>query len=157
MSWADGRRHAQRRVFSFLISSARPLVLGAIKDNLGPSGRRKRSFLVSILGRRGAEMLLITNNPYDYSYASQGEVTVASIDDSEELLATDVSGGVGRWTSPGRGEGKGPGGELSWQKAGGWRRGGREGWEGWRGGEEVGEGQKVGCEEGGWVEVEVDG
>ncbi|XP_074874591.1 myosin-6-like [Buteo buteo] len=35
------------------------------------------------------EMLLITNNPYDYSYASQGEVTVASIDDSEELLATD--------------------------------------------------------------------
>lgn len=38
-------------------------------------------------------MLLITNNPYDYSYVSQGEVTVASIDDSEELLATDVSGG----------------------------------------------------------------
>ncbi|OXB53106.1 hypothetical protein ASZ78_015141 [Callipepla squamata] len=35
------------------------------------------------------EMLLITNNPYDYSYVSQGEVTVASIDDSEELLATD--------------------------------------------------------------------
>lgn len=41
----------------------------------------------------GTEMLLITNNPYDYSYVSQGEVTVASIDDSEELLATDVSGG----------------------------------------------------------------
>ncbi|NWH82554.1 MYH6 protein, partial [Piaya cayana] len=36
-----------------------------------------------------AEMLLVTNNPYDYSYVSQGEVTVASIDDSEELLATD--------------------------------------------------------------------
>ncbi|NWR74142.1 MYH6 protein, partial [Centropus unirufus] len=35
------------------------------------------------------EMLLVTNNPYDYSYVSQGEVTVASIDDSEELLATD--------------------------------------------------------------------
>ncbi|NXT33879.1 MYH6 protein, partial [Pelecanoides urinatrix] len=35
------------------------------------------------------EMLLITNNPYDYSYVSQGEVTVASIDDSEELAATD--------------------------------------------------------------------
>ncbi|XP_066841121.1 myosin-7-like [Anser cygnoides] len=35
------------------------------------------------------EMLLITTNPYDYSYVSQGEVTVASIDDSEELLATD--------------------------------------------------------------------
>ncbi|NWX93972.1 MYH6 protein, partial [Nothoprocta pentlandii] len=40
-----------------------------------------------------AETLLITNNPYDYSYVSQGEVTVASIDDSEELMATDVSRG----------------------------------------------------------------
>lgn len=38
-----------------------------------------------------AEMLLITNNPYDYSYISQGETTVKSIDDKEELMATDVS------------------------------------------------------------------
>lgn len=37
------------------------------------------------------DMLLITNNPYDYAFVSQGEVTVASIDDSEELMATDVS------------------------------------------------------------------
>uniref|UniRef100_A0A672HJ52 Myosin, heavy chain 6, cardiac muscle, alpha n=1 Tax=Salarias fasciatus TaxID=181472 RepID=A0A672HJ52_SALFA len=35
------------------------------------------------------DMLLITNNPYDYSYISQGEVTVASINDAEELMATD--------------------------------------------------------------------
>uniref|UniRef100_A0A674HS43 Myosin-7 n=1 Tax=Taeniopygia guttata TaxID=59729 RepID=A0A674HS43_TAEGU len=35
------------------------------------------------------EMLLVTSNPYDYGYVSQGEVTVASIDDAEELLATD--------------------------------------------------------------------
>ncbi|XP_053119615.1 myosin-6 [Hemicordylus capensis] len=35
------------------------------------------------------DLLLVTNNPYDYGYVSQGEVTVASIDDSEELLATD--------------------------------------------------------------------
>ncbi|TRY53867.1 hypothetical protein DNTS_002810 [Danionella cerebrum] len=35
------------------------------------------------------EMLLITNNPYDYAYISQGETTVASINDGEELLATD--------------------------------------------------------------------
>ncbi|MBN3284628.1 MYH6 protein, partial [Polyodon spathula] len=35
------------------------------------------------------EMLLITNNPYDYAFISQGEVTVASIDDSDELIATD--------------------------------------------------------------------
>uniref|UniRef100_A0A803SZP2 Myosin heavy chain 6 n=1 Tax=Anolis carolinensis TaxID=28377 RepID=A0A803SZP2_ANOCA len=35
------------------------------------------------------DLLLVTNNPYDYNYVSQGEVTVASIDDSEELMATD--------------------------------------------------------------------
>ncbi|KAL1254219.1 hypothetical protein QQF64_016448 [Cirrhinus molitorella] len=35
------------------------------------------------------DMMLITNNPYDYSYISQGEVSVASINDNEELLATD--------------------------------------------------------------------
>lgn len=36
-------------------------------------------------------MLLVTNNPYDYAFVSQGEVSVASIDDPEELMATDVS------------------------------------------------------------------
>ncbi|XP_053558301.1 myosin-7 [Bombina bombina] len=35
------------------------------------------------------DMLLVTNNPYDYAYISQGETTVASIDDAEELMATD--------------------------------------------------------------------
>ncbi|CAI9565961.1 unnamed protein product, partial [Staurois parvus] len=35
------------------------------------------------------EMLLITTNPYDFPFVSQGEITVPSIDDSEELLATD--------------------------------------------------------------------
>ncbi|KAM8992038.1 myosin-1B [Ara ararauna] len=35
------------------------------------------------------EMLLITTNPYDYLYVSQGEVTVPSINDQEELMATD--------------------------------------------------------------------
>ncbi|XP_044224893.1 myosin-7-like isoform X1 [Thunnus albacares] len=35
------------------------------------------------------EMLLITNNPYDYAFISQGETTVTSINDSEELMATD--------------------------------------------------------------------
>lgn len=37
------------------------------------------------------EMLLITTNPYDFAYVSQGEITVPSIDDQEELMATDVS------------------------------------------------------------------
>uniref|UniRef100_A0A8B9N2A7 Myosin heavy chain 3 n=1 Tax=Accipiter nisus TaxID=211598 RepID=A0A8B9N2A7_9AVES len=37
------------------------------------------------------EMLLITTNPYDYPFISQGEISVASIDDQEELVATDVT------------------------------------------------------------------
>lgn len=36
-------------------------------------------------------MLLITTNPYDYPFISQGEITVLSINDTEELMATDVS------------------------------------------------------------------
>ncbi|XP_068440052.1 myosin heavy chain, fast skeletal muscle-like [Clinocottus analis] len=35
------------------------------------------------------ETLLISTNPYDYPFVSQGEISVASIDDSEELMATD--------------------------------------------------------------------
>ncbi|XP_020821548.1 myosin-4 [Phascolarctos cinereus] len=35
------------------------------------------------------EMLLITTNPYDYAFVSQGEIAVPSIDDQEELIATD--------------------------------------------------------------------
>ncbi|XP_069056507.1 myosin-1B-like [Pleurodeles waltl] len=35
------------------------------------------------------DMLLITTNPYDFGFVSQGEITVASIDDQEELMATD--------------------------------------------------------------------
>ncbi|KAF4087863.1 hypothetical protein AMELA_G00076180 [Ameiurus melas] len=35
------------------------------------------------------EMLLITANPYDYAFISQGETQVASIDDGDELMGTD--------------------------------------------------------------------
>uniref|UniRef100_A0A8C1Z7F9 Myosin-7B n=1 Tax=Cyprinus carpio TaxID=7962 RepID=A0A8C1Z7F9_CYPCA len=46
-----------------------------------------------ILSQRKPEllgkMLLITNNPYDYAFISQGETQVASIDDRDELMATD--------------------------------------------------------------------
>uniref|UniRef100_A0A673VZC5 Myosin heavy chain 6 n=1 Tax=Salmo trutta TaxID=8032 RepID=A0A673VZC5_SALTR len=35
------------------------------------------------------EMLLITSNPYDYAFISQGEITVTSINDADELMATD--------------------------------------------------------------------
>ncbi|XP_018408819.1 PREDICTED: myosin-4-like isoform X2 [Nanorana parkeri] len=37
------------------------------------------------------EMLLVTTNPYDYHSISQGEIVVKSIDDEEELLATDTA------------------------------------------------------------------
>ncbi|XP_066560797.1 myosin heavy chain, fast skeletal muscle [Amia ocellicauda] len=37
------------------------------------------------------DMLLITTNPYDYPMISQGQITVASIDDKEELDATDTA------------------------------------------------------------------
>ncbi|KAK2833007.1 hypothetical protein Q5P01_016896 [Channa striata] len=35
------------------------------------------------------DMLLITTNPYDYPFISQGEISVPSINDTEELIATD--------------------------------------------------------------------
>ncbi|XP_058904145.1 myosin-2 [Kogia breviceps] len=35
------------------------------------------------------EMLLISTNPYDFPFVSQGEISVPSIDDQEELMATD--------------------------------------------------------------------
>ncbi|CAM4556552.1 unnamed protein product, partial [Lepidochelys kempii] len=35
------------------------------------------------------DLLLISTNRYDFPYVSQGELTVANIDDSEELMATD--------------------------------------------------------------------
>ncbi|XP_070708589.1 myosin heavy chain, fast skeletal muscle-like [Pempheris klunzingeri] len=35
------------------------------------------------------ETLLLTTNPYDYPFVSQGEISVGSIEDSEELIATD--------------------------------------------------------------------
>ncbi|XP_071378237.1 myosin heavy chain, fast skeletal muscle-like [Centroberyx affinis] len=35
------------------------------------------------------ETLLITTNPFDYPFISQGEISVASIDDTQELMATD--------------------------------------------------------------------
>ena len=37
------------------------------------------------------EMILVSDNPKDYKYCSIGEITVKSIDDKEELFATDGS------------------------------------------------------------------
>lgn len=35
-------------------------------------------------------MLLLSMNPYDYHFCSQGVITVDNMDDGEELIATDV-------------------------------------------------------------------
>lgn len=35
-------------------------------------------------------MLLLSVNPYDYHFCSQGVITVDNMDDGEELMATDV-------------------------------------------------------------------
>lgn len=37
-----------------------------------------------------ADMLLVTTNPYDYHFCSQGVTTVEGINDGEELMMTDV-------------------------------------------------------------------
>ncbi|XP_078501044.1 myosin-7 [Lissotriton helveticus] len=53
---------------------------------------RNYHIFYQILSNKKPELLdimLVTNNPYDYAYISQGETTVASIDDAEELVATD--------------------------------------------------------------------
>lgn len=36
-------------------------------------------------------MLLVSSNPYDYHFCSQGVTTVENLDDGQELMATDVS------------------------------------------------------------------
>lgn len=36
------------------------------------------------------DMLLLSLNPYDYHFCSQGVTTVDNLDDGEELMATDV-------------------------------------------------------------------
>lgn len=35
-------------------------------------------------------MLLVSSNPYDYHFCSQGVISVENMDDGQELMATDV-------------------------------------------------------------------
>ena len=44
------------------------------------------------------DMLLLSMNPYDYHFCSQGVITVDNMNDGEELMATDV----GFWWERGR-------------------------------------------------------
>ncbi|XP_013916506.1 PREDICTED: myosin-15 [Thamnophis sirtalis] len=55
-------------------------------------GERCYHIFYQILSGKKAElqdMLLVSTNPYDYHFCSQGVVTVDNLDDGEELMATD--------------------------------------------------------------------
>uniref|UniRef100_A0A8B9BR68 Myosin heavy chain 6 n=1 Tax=Anser brachyrhynchus TaxID=132585 RepID=A0A8B9BR68_9AVES len=57
-------------------------------------GERDYHIFYQILSGKKAElldMLLVSTNPYDYHFCSQGVVTVDNLDDGEELMATDVT------------------------------------------------------------------
>lgn len=41
-------------------------------------------------GFPSADMLLVSENPYDFPFCSHGVVAVDSLDDAEEFLVTDV-------------------------------------------------------------------
>lgn len=47
-----------------------------------------------ILKNPSVDMLLVSSNPYDYHFCSQGVTTVENMDDGQELMATDVSANV---------------------------------------------------------------
>lgn len=53
------------------------------------------------------DMLLLSLNPYDYHFCSQGVTTVDNLDDGEELMATDVRVLPSHCTAQGRGLGEG--------------------------------------------------
>uniref|UniRef100_A0A8C0FKS8 Uncharacterized protein n=1 Tax=Bubo bubo TaxID=30461 RepID=A0A8C0FKS8_BUBBB len=57
-------------------------------------GERDYHIFYQILSGKKPElldMLLVSTNPYDYHFCSQGVVTVDNLDDGEELMATDVT------------------------------------------------------------------
>ncbi|XP_036388524.1 myosin-7-like [Megalops cyprinoides] len=55
-------------------------------------GERSYHIYYQIMSQKKPElldMLLVSSNPYDYHYCSQGVTTVDNVDDGQELLATD--------------------------------------------------------------------
>ncbi|MBN3299197.1 MYH7B protein, partial [Amia calva] len=66
-----------------------------------PGERDYHMFYQILSGRKPElqEMLLVSNNPYDFQFCSQGVVTVDNLDDGEELLATDEAMDILGFTS----------------------------------------------------------
>uniref|UniRef100_A0A673H339 Myosin heavy chain, cardiac muscle isoform-like n=1 Tax=Sinocyclocheilus rhinocerous TaxID=307959 RepID=A0A673H339_9TELE len=57
-------------------------------------GERSYHIYYQIMSQKKPElldMLLVSSNPYDYHFCSQGVTTVENMDDGQELMATDVS------------------------------------------------------------------
>uniref|UniRef100_A0A4W4HEV3 Myosin heavy chain 7-like n=1 Tax=Electrophorus electricus TaxID=8005 RepID=A0A4W4HEV3_ELEEL len=78
--------NSSRFIYIFILYNYRSRVTFQLK------AERDYHIFYQILSQRKPElleMLLITSNPYDYAYISQGETQVASINDADELTATD--------------------------------------------------------------------
>lgn len=75
-------------IFYQIMTGHKPELIGRTRTFGWKLLRTKTTVLLFL----SAEMLLITTNPYDFPTISQGQISVQSIDDKEELLATDVSG-----------------------------------------------------------------
>ena len=80
-------------IFYQIMSNKKPELIGKFPWLPFSSEKIPESILHKMLkgSSCSTDLLLISTNPFDFPFVSQGEVTVASIDDSEELLATDVS------------------------------------------------------------------
>lgn len=74
-------------IYYQIMSQKKPELLGQPRRPLDVWSRSgsPRHRLLSV-----ADMLLVSSNPYDYHFCSQGVTTVESMDDGQELMATDV-------------------------------------------------------------------
>ncbi|KAK1902192.1 Myosin-7B [Dissostichus eleginoides] len=65
--------------------SEAPPHIYSIADNAYNDMLRTRSC------HENSDMLLVSSNPYDYHFCSQGVISVENVDDGQELMATDAS------------------------------------------------------------------
>ncbi|RXN02710.1 myosin-7-like isoform X1 [Labeo rohita] len=66
-----------------------------IRIHFGPTGKLASADI-------DIYMLLVSSNPYDYHFCSQGVTTVDHLDDGDELLATDVPYNISGWLDKNR-------------------------------------------------------